>query len=70
MPSSIAAAGYELSQSAIDEQNERLGELRGRTATLLATASLAASFLGGQSIRAAGTRSPASPWVPRSCCGS
>ena len=52
MPSSIAEAGYELSQSAIDEQNERLGELRGRTATLLATASLAASFLGGQSIRA------------------
>ena len=52
MPSSIAEAGYELSQNAIDEQNERLGELRGRTATLLATASLAASFLGGQSIRA------------------
>ena len=52
MPSSIAEAGYELSQSAIVEQNERLGELRGRTTTLLATASLAASFLGGQSIRA------------------
>ena len=52
MPSSIAEAGYELSRNAIDEQNERLGELRGRTATLLATASLAASFLGGQSIRA------------------
>ena len=52
MPLSIAEAGYELSQNAIDEQNERLGELRGRTATLLATASLAASFLGGQAIRA------------------
>jgi hypothetical protein len=52
MPSSIAEAGYELSQGAISEQNERLSELRGRTATLLAAASLAASFLGGQSIRA------------------
>lgn len=52
MPTSIAEAGYELSQNAISEQNERLGELRGRTATLLAAASLAASFLGGQSIRA------------------
>lgn len=30
MPSSIAEAGYELSQNAISEQNERLRELRGR----------------------------------------
>lgn len=52
MPSSIAEAGYKLSQAAINEQNERLGELRGRAATLLAAASIAASFLGGQSIRA------------------
>ena len=52
MPSSVAEAGYELSQSAISEQSERLGELRGRTGTLLAAASLAASFLGGQVIRA------------------
>ena len=52
MPSSVAEAGYELSQSAIGEQSERLGELRGRTGTLLAAASLAASFLGGQAIRA------------------
>jgi hypothetical protein len=51
MPSSIVEAGYELSQNAISEQNERLSDLRGRTATLLAAASLAASFLGGQSIR-------------------
>ena len=46
MPSSIAEAGYELSQQAVAEQNERLGELRGRAGTLLAAASLAASFLG------------------------
>jgi hypothetical protein len=52
MPSSVAEAGYELSQNAISEQSERLGELRGRTGTLLAAASLAASFLGGQTIRA------------------
>ena len=52
MPTSIAEAGYELSQSAISEQNERLSELRGRAGTLLAAASLAASFLGGQAIRA------------------
>jgi hypothetical protein len=52
MPSSIAEAGFELSQQAIAEQNERLSELRGRAATLLAAASLAASFLGGQAIRA------------------
>ena len=52
MPSSVAEAGYELSQSAISEQSERLGELRGRTGTLLAAASLAASLLAGQAFRA------------------
>ena len=51
MPSSIAEAGYELSRSAIGEQSERLGELRSRTGTLLAAASLAASLLGGQTVR-------------------
>jgi hypothetical protein len=50
MPASIAEAGYELSQNAISEQNERLAEIRGRSGTLLAAASLAASLLGGQSI--------------------
>jgi hypothetical protein len=51
MPASLAETGYELSLKAIEEQENRLGDLRGRTGTLLAAASLAASFLGGQSIR-------------------
>ena len=50
MPSSVAEAGYELSQSAISEQSERLGELRGRTGTLLAAASQAPAFLRGHAI--------------------
>ena len=52
MPASLAEAGYELSLKAVEEQESRLADLRGRTGTLLAAASLAASFLGGQSIRA------------------
>jgi hypothetical protein len=52
VPSSIAKLGYELSLKAIEEQESRLGDLRGRAGTLLAAASIAASFLGGQSIRA------------------
>ena len=51
MPASLAEAGYELSLAAVEEQEHRLGDLRGRTGTLLAAASLAASFMGGQSIR-------------------
>jgi hypothetical protein len=52
MPSSVAELGYELSLKAIEEQESRLADIRGRTGTLLAAASLAASFLGGQSIGA------------------
>lgn len=52
MPASLAETGYELSLKAVEEQESRLADLRGRTGTLLAAASLAASFLGGQSIRA------------------
>ena len=51
MPASMAEAAYDLSLKAIEEQESRLTDLRSRTGTLLAAASLAASFLGGQSIR-------------------
>jgi hypothetical protein len=51
MPASLAEAGYDLSLKAVEEQESRLADLRSRTGTLLAAASLAASFLGGQSIR-------------------
>ena len=51
MPGSVAEIGYELSLKAVEEQEARLGDLRGRAGTLLAAASVAASFLGGQSGR-------------------
>ena len=47
----MAEAAYDLSLKAVEEQESRLTDLRSRTGTLLAAASLAASFLGGQSIR-------------------
>jgi hypothetical protein len=52
MPASVAELGYELSLKAIEEQESRLGDRRGRAGTLLAAASIATSFLGWQSIRA------------------
>jgi hypothetical protein len=51
MPDSIAEAAYELALRAIDQQERRLNELRARTGTLIAGASVAASFLGGQAAR-------------------
>jgi hypothetical protein len=45
---------YEAAQRALELQSDAFKELRARTGTLLAAASLAASFLGGQAIRAAG----------------
>jgi hypothetical protein len=51
VPGSLAEAGFDLSLKAVEEQESRLTDLRSRTGTLLAAASLAASFLGGQSIR-------------------
>jgi hypothetical protein len=51
VPASLAEAGYDLSLKAVEEQESRLADLRSRTGTLPAAASLAASFLGGQSIR-------------------
>ena len=51
MPESIAEAAYELALRAIDQQERRLNELRSRTGTLIAAASVAASFLGAQAAR-------------------
>jgi lipid-binding SYLF domain-containing protein len=48
---SIAEAAYELALRAIDQQERRLNELRSRTGTLIAAASVAASFLGAPAAR-------------------
>ena len=44
----LAQLAYELSRSALERQERVLDELRARTGTLLATSSIAASFLGAQ----------------------
>lgn len=49
---------YDAAQRALDLQSDAFKELRARTATLLAAASLTASFLGGQAIVAAGGLEP------------
>lgn len=44
----------EIARHALDKQEEAMTELRARTGTLLTAASLIASFLGGQMLRANG----------------
>ncbi|MEA2449034.1 MAG: hypothetical protein QOG63_966 [Thermoleophilaceae bacterium] len=52
MPVSVEELAYDLSRDAIDQQQKRQAELRSRAATVLASASIAGSFLANQ----AGTR--------------
>lgn len=52
MPDSVGEAAYDLALRAIEQQERRLNELRSRTGTLIAAASVAASFLGSQAARA------------------
>lgn len=51
MLASVAEAAYELALRAIEQQEKRLAELRSRSGTLLAAASIAASVLGAQVAR-------------------
>lgn len=51
MPATIAEAAYDLALRAIEQQERRLNELRGRGGTLVAAASIAASVLGAQAVR-------------------
>lgn len=50
MPEELALLAYELSQRMLTQQEMRLDELRARTGTLLATSSVATSFLGPRAI--------------------
>jgi hypothetical protein len=47
----IEELALEITRSALQQQDERLGELRSRTANLLAAATIAGSFLGAQALR-------------------
>lgn len=51
---SVEALAYEQSRRAIEQQAAVLNELRGRTASLLAAASVVASFLAAQAVARAG----------------
>jgi hypothetical protein len=51
MADSVADAAYDLALRAIEQQERRLNELRSRTGTLIAAASVAASLLGSQAPR-------------------
>jgi hypothetical protein len=51
MTDSVADAAYDLALRAIEQQERRLNELRSRTGTLIAAASVAASLLGSQAPR-------------------
>jgi hypothetical protein len=51
MPTSLEELAFDLSRSAIDAQEKRQAELRARAATVLAAASVAGSFLGGQAVK-------------------
>lgn len=51
MPRSVADTAYDLALRAIEQQERRLHELRSRSGTLVAAASLAASVLGAQAAR-------------------
>jgi hypothetical protein len=57
MPSSLEELAFDLSRAAIEQQERRQAELRSRAATVLAAASVAASFLAGQTIRGGDHRS-------------
>ncbi len=48
--SALAQLSYELSLRTLTQQESSLNELRARTGTLIAAASLATSFLGGAAI--------------------
>jgi hypothetical protein len=50
----LASLSYQAAIRALDVQERGVGELRGRSAALLAAASLPASFLGAQTIRQTG----------------
>jgi hypothetical protein len=51
MTHSVADAAYDLALRAIEQQERRLNELRSRTGTLIAAASVATSLLGSQGPR-------------------
>ena len=55
--SSLAQLSYNAALRALDGQERGLEELRARTGTLLAAASLVASFLGAQTIQRTWRRS-------------
>jgi hypothetical protein len=48
VPASVPEAAYELALRALDQQERRVEELRSRSATLIAAASVAASVLAGR----------------------
>jgi hypothetical protein len=52
VPASLEELAYDLSRSAIEQQEKRQAELRSRAATMLAAASIAGSFLAGQAVKA------------------
>jgi hypothetical protein len=52
MPASLEELAFDLSRGAIEQQEKRQAELRSRAATMLAAASIAGSFLGGQAVKA------------------
>jgi hypothetical protein len=51
VPASIEELAFDLSRSAIEQQEKRQGELRARAATVLAAGSIAGSFLAGQAVK-------------------
>ena len=51
MPASREELAFDLSRSAIEQQEKRQGELRSRAATVLAAASIAGSVLAGQAVK-------------------
>src|SRR6476469_4537625 len=51
MAASLEEFAYEISRAAIEEQERRLAEMRARTGTLLAAASIAGSFLAAEAAR-------------------
>ena len=58
--SALAKLAYELSLLTLSQQESASNELRARTGTLIAAASVVTSFLGGAAIARDGLDSPAS----------
>jgi hypothetical protein len=54
MAASLEELAYDLAQQALSRQRERLRELRGSAATLVAASALVASLLGGRAIDSVG----------------